>query len=413
MKAELQERNTRWAVRLVIAAMGFNLALSLFAAHVHAVTANEVTACEVAILAAGLPLAWGEFNTDLFCAAGLIAGWLLAVHLIDPKLGEKTFVCLAIPTIYFALGRRWGSPQVADRLVLFVAVVTLAVGVFEMLEPAIYERVLRVLSYYIQKGTVKPSQAHVTGTEFFISGVRPAGEGRSLFPMLGDHRASSIFLEPISLGDFAVIVAMWGMVRHAARPRFANALIAMGAVLAVLADSRLAVGTALAVALVLAMPLFRSKPVLLLMPMVVVAALLYVGFTSGLRPVDDTFGGRVYSSGTLLAGWGPGQWFGVATSTGPIYDCGYAQLISGLGVIPAAVLWAVFALWPANNRLFNRYRSALAVYLCVSLAITGSVLSIKTGALAWFLLGAVEQRTLAAVKRKTPLMAAFRAASTT
>jgi len=412
MTADHEERRTTYAVRLVIAGMGFNLLLCLFSAHVHAINANEVTAVEVAILAAALPLAWGDFDTDLFCAAGLLAGWLLAVHLIDAKLGEQTFVILAIPVIYFTLGRRWGSPQVADRLVMGMAVAVLAFGVFEMCEPALYERLLNVLAYYLDKGVLKPDQAHVTGTQFFVSGIRPAGEGRSLLPMLGDHRASSIFLEPISLGDFAVIAAMWGLVRHEANPRLGKALIAIGLAIAVLADSRLAVGTILAIALALATPLPGVKVGLLLMPAAVVLFLLYVGFTFGLRPVDDTLGGRLYSSGTLLAGWGLGQWFGVATSGRPVYDCGYAQLISGLGVIPALVLWAVLAFWPGQNRLFDRYRCALAVYLCVSLAITGSVLSIKTGALAWFLLGAAEQR-VAQVARRSLFLDNYQGASTT
>jgi hypothetical protein len=62
--------------------------------------------------------------------------------------------------------------------------------------------------------------------------------------------------------------------------------------------------------------------------------------------------------------------------------------MEGLGIIPLSLIWAVFALWRSDSVLFNRFRCALVVYLCISLTITGSVLSIKTGALAWFLLGA-------------------------
>jgi putative polymerase len=122
------------------------------------------------------------------------------------------------------------------------------------------------------------------------------------------------------------------------------------------------------------------------------------------RAIDDTFGGRIYGSGTLLASFSLAQWFGVADAGQRAVDCGYAQLLEGLGIIPISLIWAVFALWRSDSVLFNRYRCALVIYLGVSLTITGSVMSIKTGALAWYLLGA----SLMGYERKDPVPAAAR-----
>ena len=271
-----------------------------------------------------------------------------------------------------------------------------------MTDLSLYERYLNVLNYYINKGGLKLDQAHVTGTHFFVSGIRPAGEGRSLLPVLGDHRASSIFLEPISLGNFAVICAAWGLVRFEERPGFGLAMITIAVVNAVLADSRQGISCALLIAGALATPLPRSRPWRLLAPVCVLAALLYIGWEAAPRPIDDTLGGRIDGAGTLMASWGARQWFGVAASSRSTVDCGYAQLLMGLGIVPAFIVWAGFALWRTNNRLFNRYRCALIIYLCVSLTITGSVLSIKTGALAWFLLGAAEAWSNPARRRFFP-----------
>jgi putative polymerase len=45
--------------------------------------------------------------------------------------------------------------------------------------------------------------------------MRPEGfnGGRNLLPFLGNHRVSSIFLEPASAGNFGIIVFMWALVR--------------------------------------------------------------------------------------------------------------------------------------------------------------------------------------------------------
>jgi putative polymerase len=373
---------------LVIAGVTFNLALCFIATHAHPVSQTDATVVEMAILAVGLAAIWRHLPTDLFCAAGLVAGWLMVVHLLNPELGQTAFVNLAIPVIFLVLGRIAGTPRTGDRLVLIVAVLTFAIGVLEMLDTALYEQIFNVLKYYIAKGVLKTSEAKVTGTDLFVSSIRPAGEGRSLIPALGPLRAGSIFLEPISVGNCAIICAAWGFVRHRVRPRFAIAVVALGLGIAVLADSRQAVGCIAIIAIALATPLPQSRGCLLMFPFCTIAYLLWVGWTHPVRLVDDTFGGRIYGAGTTLASYGLPDWLGIVVPPERAVDCGYAQAMEGLGIIPLSLIWAVFALWRSDSVLFNRFRCALVVYLCISLTITGSVLSIKTGALAWFLLGA-------------------------
>lgn len=385
-----ERRQRKFARWLVVAGTGFNLVLCFVSTHLHAVGKTEVTVCELAILGLGLAMVWRTLDRDVFCISGLVIGWLVAIHIIDPTLGQTTLVALAIPLIYFALGSRWGTPEAGDGLVLGLSLATIAVGVLELEDPALYQRLFDVLAYYIGKGGLEASQADVTGTHFFVSGVRPAGEGRSLLPFLGDHRVSSLFLEPISAGDFAVVCAAWGLARYRARPRFVVLILAMAAVNAVLADSRLAVGCAVIIAAVLATPLWRVRIWLTLLPLGIVAFILVTGWISVPRVIDDTLAGRIYGAGVLLDSWNIGQWLGVAASPQPTVDCGYAQLLAGLGIVPIAGLWAAFTLRNHSSRLADRFRCALAIYLCISLSITGSVLSIKTGALAWFLYGATQ-----------------------
>lgn len=377
----------RLAQGLVVLAIGFNLGLCFISTHVHPINKAEVTAAELAIMSAALMAAWRTVDRDTWCIASLTVGWIAAVHIIDPVLDPNVLVALAIPAIFFALGRRSGTPEMSDRLVLIISLAVVALGLLELLDLSMFERLFNVFRYYVDKGGADPSQASVTGTHLFVSGLRPTGEGRSLLPALGDHRISSLFLEPVSAGNFAVVAALWGMARLQARPRRSWVILGLAAVIAVLADSRLAIGCGICTAVALCTPLPRLRPALLLLPLILVGGLVLIGWTSGPRAIEDTLAGRLYSSGTLLASWDAAQWLGVARSL-EIEDSGYAQVFVGFGVLPAAALWSLFALRAEPTALATRIRCALAIYLALSLCITGSVLSIKTGGLAWFLYGA-------------------------
>ena len=399
-------RGGKLALRLVVAAAVFNVVLCFISTHVHAINAAEVTVVELAIMGAALASVWRTVDRDTWCIAGLTVGWIAVAHIIDPALGPNTLVALAIPPIFFALGRRYGDPDSGDRVVLVLTLLVVAFGLFEWLDLPMFERLFDVIGYYVNKGGAERSQMDVSGTHLFVSGIRPAGEGRSLLPVLGDHRVSSLFLEPVSAGNFAVIAALWAMARLPAQPRRIYAILALAVLIAVLADSRLAIGCGLCIAITLGTPLPRARVVPLVLPLLCVASLVLIGWTSGPRAIDDTLSGRLYSSGTLLASWNVAQWIGVEHALG-IEDSGYAQLFAGLGVLPAALLWSLVALRTEPTAFADRVRCALTIYLALSLCITGSVLSIKTGALAWFLYGASQNPLprLAARRTAVPLSA--------
>jgi putative polymerase len=384
--ASVGRSGEKLATRLVAAGTGFNMVLCFISTHAHAIGAAELAVVELAILGAALLSVWRTLDRDTWCIAGLTVGWIASVHIIDPVLGPNILIALAIPPIFFALGRRYGTPDIGDRMVLVLSLVVVTFGLFELLDLSMFERLFDVIGYYVNKGGTDRSQVNVTGTHLFVSGIRPAGEGRSLLPALGAHRVSSLFLEPISAGNFAVVAALWAMARYPAQSRRTYVILALAALIAILADSRLAIGCGLCIMVGLCTPLPRLRVVLLMLPLILVATLVLIGWTSGPRAIDDTLGGRLYSSGTLLASWDIAQWIGIERSQG-IEDSGYAQLFVGLGVVPAAMLWSLVALRTEPTALASRMRCALAIYLTLSLCITGSVLSIKTGALVWFLYG--------------------------
>ena len=79
---------------------------------------------------------------------------------------------------------------------------------------ASFLKVFGVAEYYVARGTLEVSDWALDVSQgLMVSGFRPGDEGRSLLPFLGDHRVSSLFLEPSSLGNFGALVTLWAVVR--------------------------------------------------------------------------------------------------------------------------------------------------------------------------------------------------------
>ena len=81
--------------------------------------------------------------------------------------------------------------------------IILVFALFEYFYLDAYLKVFSVTEYYVARGTLDaldPSLQWAHG--LMLSGMRPPEQGRELLPFLGDHRVSSLFLEPIGLGQF-------------------------------------------------------------------------------------------------------------------------------------------------------------------------------------------------------------------
>jgi len=248
-----------------------------------------------------------------------------------------------------------------------------------------FEHVFDILGYYINKGSLAATQAGDTGTRLAENGMRPEGDGRQLFPgLLGLHRVGSVFLEPISAGNFTVICVGWVLARG--KPRAEGWLLMLIALaIGVLADDRFAVVSSAAVAAMLLSGAWRSRALVAALPFAMLALLLAIGLTSS-HAVDNSIGGRLVGSGRLLAGWTAAEWLGLTAPGSISADTGYSYVLGNLGTIGAVGLW----LWAALKRrpaAAARLFAAITVYVTLSLSTSASCLSIKTAALMWFLYG--------------------------
>ena len=380
----------RLAPVLVMAALLFNFALCFLNTRGLPISQTAVIIVEVAILiAAGLVILPTASRPTLtfFLVASAYLGFL---RYFNPFLDLKIGIDVAIPVIFWVLGEKYGDIKGADRLVVAATALVLIVGAFEWFALDEYQKYFDIFQYYVDKGSADISQAKVSGTKLFVSGIRPAGEGREVFPGLGNHRNSSVFLEPIGAGNFGALVFFWAVHRFRSAPRLNMALIFAAAVIIILADTRLGAILCVVALISQAIPLLRRPIVLFLLPVVMPMLILYVTALHSNGSIDNSFMGRIYSSGRLIADWGPLQWMALQPSLIAAYDSGYGYFLSNFGMIASLLLW-MFAVRRTGLPSTGGFGVATALYVALSMCVTGSILSIKTAALVWFLNGVLSR----------------------
>jgi len=378
---------------LVIVAVFFNAGLCFIStvAGIHS-SAATVIVCEILILAIGFYAIRDRITVRAMRIMLVTTFLLLGMKLINADLDLKILHDLAIDYVFYLLGTMTGL-QRANRLLWIVTIGVLAVSSVEVTMPGFYSSMFNAWSYYVDKG-VLVNAVNYGNTTSFISGIRGGQEARTFFPsILGQARFSSVFLEPVSLGNFSVIIFAWCISTKVSKGRMKTLLVFLAALVAVLCDSRFAFVCWLLMVLLRVTPLYRSKLMIFCIPLFAMMALLTV---ASINPtvyghpyiMSDDFPGRLLFSGRLLNFWGWKQWFALAKSPVYVSDTGYAYAVSALGLPIALFMLALFAAQPTRTQEAVSMKAMLTVYMATSLCIGANMFTIKTAALVWLLYGA-------------------------
>lgn len=387
-----------WAPNAVVmVAVLFNAVLALINANVLQLSSLEVIGFEAAIDAAAIALSlrvqdplrtlWLGLTAILFFL-DLVNG-LGSAH-VDPKFLRDVLI---IPI--FALLGLTSNRDDAVRLVIRLQWIVLVVMIFEAIRPDDYGRFFNVMSYYINtRGFEQQQFWSQDAPDLFVSAIRP--DERFFLPFLNIHRLSSVFLEPVSLGNYCVIVAMALVTLWERIPlRHRLFLIASTAMLLVGCDGRFAMTSVLLILafrfIAPALPRYVNVAYLpgLLVVVVVVVRLAH------LSSDGDNFPSRAAGSVEVLSQMDFLALFGSeAQRAYDVMDSGIAYLVYSQSVIGAAALWIaiVFGL-PQRDRASIVYSHATSIYVALNLLVSYSMFSIKTAALLWFVFGAVHRRT--------------------
>jgi putative polymerase len=389
----------RIAFLLIFAAVAFNAGLSFMNAHIAPINSRTVILSEMLIIGATMLVAYRSMKIIHLCLILGVISYTLTLSLfranisVDAGLDVKIVRDMLIPIVFFILGLRANDLKTVDSVIFKITGVIFGVAIFEYFNLDTYLNTFNVIQYYIARGVLEDSSwaLNVAGG-LMVSGIRPAEQGRELLPFLGDHRVSSLFLEPISLGNFGCVVAMWAIVRSKMTHRWYIWTILAAAALIVLADTRFDASFLVLGIFLLLMPLNVSTPIAIAMPIVAMLMLMSLDVVSGIDS-DDIMGYGLYSrlqySGHVLLDFDLLNWFGVKVARLQTFDAGYAYMVSNLGLLGLIAFWWLFFTLKGSNRYFYAFRNASAAYYAVLFCIAASQLTIKTAALHWFLMGAL------------------------
>ncbi|MGD9501153.1 MAG: hypothetical protein AB7V40_01545 [Methyloceanibacter sp.] len=395
---------------LILGAIGFNALLCFLNTRGIAVSNVHVILSEVLLISAAVFVCRNHLSLTEISVLALIVISTVAISALryanapeggfDPKIGRD----LMIPVIFFLFGKAVADIRTADRIVFIATAILLLFGAFEYFFLETFLEVFGIAEYYIARGTLEASDWALNVSQgLMVSGLRPTDQGRILLPFLGDHRVSSLFLEPSTLGNYGALVTLWGAIRSRMEGRLFVGFVLAGLALLVLSDTRFN-----AYFLVLALPVLMAPhrlttPAVFVLPFATMLALYLMGAASADSfnsiPMVDGRGAydRLLYSGRVLFDFDAYNWLGLAPSRAQTFDSGYGYVISNIGIAGFVALWFLFMSLKGANRYFYAFRNVLAVYFAALLCISASQFTIKIAALLWFLLG-----VLSAVKAADP-----------
>ena len=381
---------------LLIAAVSYNLPLSIINAHGFGIGRNALIACEIAIIGTTLMLVASQWRAEMTRWALMIGTFVLISMLLtllrqgfDPKslrdmLMMATFVMLGMTV----------RETVARPVFVWLQLVILAVMLVEVSVPDFWSQLVDSRDYFISTRGFSPDQFYGDLELFGAS----RGDERYFLPFLGWNRASSIFLEPLSLGNYCSFsVLMMLLFWRDWRWRTRLAMLVSWAVLLVGSDSRFAAASS--VALLIATPIVTRLPVMLsvfYLPLSILGARI-VSQALAWNPLDDDFPGRIARGMKQLFRLDRFDLAGFSVPTPALADSGISYLVMSQSLAGVVVMQAF--LYVMVRPMDPRQRLVVhgtAISFALSILISISMLSIKTAAFYWFYVGVILYGPMAA-----------------
>lgn len=387
-KAERRERGWKlFAMWILFGSALYQMMLCLVHTHVFSVRTAIVGAAEFVLYLGVLLIMARKLRLDFIAILASCAAYLLFLALLRGSLDFKGFRDILIVLLFYWLGRTMGERSMADRLLKILIGVVLFFGFFEMFFVDMYSRVFNVWSYYVGQGGLSGTN-WAKGSSLALNSMRPEGIGRTILPgLLGPHRVSSIFLEPVSLGNFAVIVGAWGLSKGKDQWRSILFYMAAAVAMIVLCDSRYGMLTLAALVVMRVLFVGRMHALAIILPLLCVAMLISI---AAFMPnyMGDNILGRLRITGVVLMNFEFEELMGLAGYDVGFGDMGYAVLFTRFGIFFCIAMWMAFWLIRMRDEQGERFRAYIALYMSLILSISGtSLMALKTAGILWFLIG--------------------------
>jgi len=258
---------------IVVAAVVFNAGLAFVNAHLVALPPLAVIGCELLIVAAAHVLALANYRGQMTVWYVLIGVFALitvyrslALGSGDPKFFRDV---LLIPT-FVILGLAFERRHLTALVVLLHATV-LAVLVLEAVNTPLYSDLFKIQDYYINTRGYEVQNFWNKTSDLYVSAIRPDSR---MFSFIDLHRLSSIFMEPVSLGNYCIVITAFVCAQFGRLGRLTRWFLIVGNVVAIVGcDGRLAaVASAMIVAASLIAPRLPRNSAVLYLPIALLVA---------------------------------------------------------------------------------------------------------------------------------------------
>ncbi|MEO0636523.1 MAG: UDP-phosphate alpha N-acetylglucosaminyltransferase [Pseudomonadota bacterium] len=385
---------------VITGTLTFNTLLASMTALGLPVNAGMVILCEMILLSAALGLGLNA-RLALPVIVAVFVSYMFFLMMLRPGIDLKAVRDILVPIAFYFVGRNLRDIAIMDRFVIGVGAFIVCFGFFEWAAVDLYVQYVGPLEYYIARGTVEAGDVsdYVRETGLFASGTRYGD--RNLFPgLVGDHRVSSVFLEPVSMGNFGAILFMWGAFRSGMKNRWM--VFALAALCIIGSDARFGLMASVAVGAALLIARFTPRIALFVLPFAILAGLFAYGQTSIAILWDDNFSGRILWAAQIIDSLSWKHVLGISYIELFVADSGYAYVLTQIGIVGMVFVWALFVYTKGPNLDAWRFRFAFGVYLCLNLLVSNSAFSIKTGAILWAMLGVADcaQRVRSSYRRR-------------
>ena len=373
---------------ILIVTLTYQALLCAIHTSVHPISMLDVASSEAVIYLACLVVLTKRIRLELFVMVLLVSAYLFLIAIFRNQLDPKGFRDVMIPILFYGLGRQIGDIRYANRVLKVMVVLVLMFGFFELWFLDAFSRIFNIFSYYVSQGGLKAGTNWAKDSVLGLNGMRPEGIGRTILPsLLGNHRVSSLFLEPVSLGNFAVIIAAWGLSRRREEFKEMVFFLAAAAAMIALSDSRYGMITVGALVLMRCLPFGRTSVWMMPLPLLSIVLLVVIGLFFDGRYGDNILG-RLYVSGRMLMTFDVGMIFGIEGFNIGFGDMGYSALLTRLGAVLCLFLWITFWMLKMEDERGSRFRAYITLYMSLILCVSGtSLFALKTAGILWFLVG--------------------------
>jgi putative polymerase len=235
----------------IVIAVCFNAGLAVVNAHFIVLSPAVVIGCELFVVTGALAIALANYRSQM-------APWLLLIGIIIliacwramwlEQFDAKYLRDVLLIPVFVMLGMTFDERHLT-RVVFLIHIVVVTVLLLEAIDTDTYSSLFKVQDYYIHTRGLEVEDFWNKQSDLYVSATRPDDR---LFGFIPFHRLSSIFLEPVSLGNYCIVAVAFVCARFTRLRWPMRWFLLGGAFLAMIgSDGRLAAVTSSAVIVVL------------------------------------------------------------------------------------------------------------------------------------------------------------------